>query len=146
MILLLKAVLDTAVPERDAALLVWLGIALLAIRGAHIAVSLGLRILNIRVTDEMVARMRMRLLETLYTWPRSLYTGIDDSELHTAIIQDTTRLKQMLNALLSSLFPALVSGIILFGLLFYLSWVLTLTMLVLVPPLLWVNRAVSRTD
>jgi ABC-type multidrug transport system fused ATPase/permease subunit len=143
-ILLLKAVLDTAVPERDSVMLVQLGLGLLALRVAHILISLGLRTLNIRVTEDMVMRVRLQLLETLYLWPRSFYTNIDDSELHTAIIQDTNRLKQMLNALLASLFPSLVSGLILFGLLFYLSWPLTLTMLALVPPLLWVSRVISQ--
>lgn len=143
-ILLLKAVLDRAVPNGDLPLLIWLGAGLLALRVAHSLVSLGLRTLNIRVTEEIVARLRMTLLETLYEWPRSFYTEVDDSELHTAIVQDTNRVKAMLNSLLATLFPSVVSSLILFGLLFYLSWVLTLTMLVVVPPMFWTSRVVSR--
>ena len=50
---------------------------------------------------------REDLVTHLYQLNRAFYAGADSNSLHARIVQDTTRVDQMSNALFSALIPAL---------------------------------------
>lgn len=141
---LIRYVFDDAIPNGSAQLLLLLGAALIGLQLLNMAASLGLRALNIRIMETVARRLRARMFDKLYTLPRTYYANVDNADLHTAIVQDTQRVKGMSNALVSKISPGIASSVVLLALLVYLSWTLTAVMMTVVPLMLLLNRAVSR--
>ena len=94
--------------------------------------------------EDAVFRLRSRIFEKLYELPRSVYATADQSDLHTVIVQDTARVKQMSNVLISVFLPRLVSVLVFAAVLFWLNWLLALVMTLVVPFMLVGNHVVSK--
>jgi len=124
-------------------LLVWMGLGILAIRLTSSAISLWLRAGHIRVIKDAVQRLREDLLTRLYVVSRWHYTRADRNTTHAQIVQDTERLDNMSNHVVSTLLPALCTTLALLVVLACLNWVLLLVMIALAPLLLLTSRLTS---
>ncbi len=143
-VVILVRILDEALPARDLRLLGWLCAALFAVRALGAVVALGLRFINIRAVEAAAMRLRGELVTKLYAVSRAFYTSLDAGEIHTAVVADTARVKRMLTVLLSDVVPAASAALLLFVLLLTLDPYLTLSLLLVVPPSLWVVGKLSR--
>jgi ATP-binding cassette subfamily B protein len=137
---LIRRVFDVVIPQRDVRVLVLMGLGILAIRLANSGISLWLRAGHIRVIKGAVQRLREDLLTRLYVVSRWHYTRADRNTTHAQIVQDTERLDNMSNHVVSTLLPAVFTTLALLVVLAFLNWRLLLIMVVLAPLLLFTSR------
>jgi ATP-binding cassette, subfamily B, bacterial len=123
---------------------VLIGIGIFLLRTLNGAIALWVRAKQIKTFKTAISRMREDLLARLYTFSRRFYTRLDRNTTHTRIVQDTERLDDVSNALMSRLLPALLSSFALIILLFFLNWFLLLVMVSLTPLLFLTLRLTGR--
>jgi ABC-type bacteriocin/lantibiotic exporter with double-glycine peptidase domain len=141
---ILRSVFDTALPNADIPLLLWLAAAIGIIRLGTSLCGVGLRRLQVKLLEDVAFRLRDGILQKVYSLSREEITKLGNGPLHTVSLLDTGRVKAMSNALLGRVVPAILSGLALAGLLFYLNLQLTLVMLGVLPVLVFVAAATSR--
>lgn len=137
---LIRHAFDVVIPRRNVSLLVLMGLGILAIRIANSGISLWLRAGHIRVIKDAVQRLREDLLTRLYVVSRWHYTRADRNTTHAQIVQDTERLDNMSNQVVSTLLPAVFTTLALLVVLAFLNWALLLVMIALAPLLLLTSR------
>ena len=71
---------------------------------------------------------------------RAAHTRLDQKTTHARIVQDTERLSNMSDALISRLIPSLFTSLALCIILLFLNWFLFLIMISLFPVLFLANR------
>ncbi len=129
---------DVAIPKAQITLLLWIGVGILVTRAANSAISLYMRALILRITKGAICQMRIDIVRRLYTLAREFYVSADTDMMHTRIVQDTERVDNMSNSLLSATLPALFTSAALVVVLIFLNWRLVIfTGAVL--PLLWLT-------
>jgi ATP-binding cassette subfamily B protein len=80
----------------------------------------------------------------LYALSREYYSKADVDRLHTRVVQDSERVDNMSNSLLSATLPAILTSTALMIVLLFLNWWLVLLMAATVPLLLLATRFTSR--
>jgi ABC-type bacteriocin/lantibiotic exporter with double-glycine peptidase domain len=144
--LLVRTVFDRVIPKHDFGLLLYIGLAILALYLVDAALTLYTRYLGLRITKHAIQRFRDELLKRLYTYSRSFYTEADRSQLHASVVQDTERLDVMTNALVVQFLPAFITSLALSAVLLILNWYLFLALISVLPVLyvlnLWLSRLV----
>jgi ABC-type multidrug transport system fused ATPase/permease subunit len=129
---------DVAIPKAQISLLLGIGFAILLTRAVNSAISLYMRALILRITKGAVCQMRIDIVRRLYSLSREFYAGADSDTIHTRIVQDTERVDNMSNSLLSAMLPAVFTSAALVVVLVFLNWrLVTVTATVL--PLLWLT-------
>jgi ABC-type multidrug transport system fused ATPase/permease subunit len=129
---------NTAVPKGQVALLIWIGLALVAFRLAASGLMLITRLMSLRVTKGAICEMRRDLIATLYALPRDYFGRNDASRVQTRIVMETERLDNLASTLLSSILPAALTTVCLAIMLLWLNAVLVL-MLAALLPLMWIG-------
>jgi ABC-type multidrug transport system fused ATPase/permease subunit len=137
---LIRYLFDVAIPQNNVHLLVLAGLGIFGFRLINSGISLWLRAINIRIINRSIFLLREDLLKKLYTFSRSFHTREDQKIIHTRIVQDTERLSNMSNTLMSRLFPSLFTSLALCFVLLFLNWFLVLVMITIFPVLFITNR------
>lgn len=137
---LIRYLFDVAIPQNNIRLLISAGIGILGFRLINSAISLWLRGINLRIINGAVFALREDLVARLYTFSRSFHTREDHKLVHTRIVQDSERLSNMSNVLLSRLLPSLFTSLALCFVLLFLNWFLVLVMVSLFPVIFLANR------
>jgi ABC-type bacteriocin/lantibiotic exporter with double-glycine peptidase domain len=135
---------DVAIPRSDVGLLLLLGFSIFATRIANSVVSLYMRRLIVRIIKSAVLALRYDLVARLYALSREYYSNADVDRLHARVVQDSERVDNMSNSLLSATLPAILTSTALMIVLLFLNWWLVLLMAATVPLLLVATRFTSR--
>jgi ABC-type bacteriocin/lantibiotic exporter with double-glycine peptidase domain len=141
---LFARVFDSAIPRRDVLLLVEIAAAIVAIRAVSSAIAIMFRLHVVRIIKGAITRLREDLLAGIYRMSYPQLNGSDLDRLQSRIVQDTERVDNVCNALLSSMLPPAISSIVLLALLAYVSWKLALIG-ALSLPLVWLLSRGART-
>lgn len=139
-LLLVRYVFDVAIPQKNVRLLVLIGIGIFLFRLTNSAVSLWIRTINISIIKTAIFNLREDLLSRIYRFSRAAHTQLDQKTTHARIVQDTERLSNMSDALISRLIPSLFTSLALCIILLFLNWFLFLIMISLFPVLFLANR------
>ncbi|MEJ2010060.1 MAG: ABC transporter ATP-binding protein [Acidobacteriota bacterium] len=139
-LLLVRYVFDVAIPQENIRLIVLIGIGIFLFRLMNSAVSLWVKSVNISIIKSSIFDLREDLLNRIYSFSRTAHTRLDQKTTHARIVQDTERLSNMSNALISRLIPALFTSLALCVVLLFLNWFLFLIMISLFPLLFLANR------
>ena len=137
---LIRYLFDVAIPQNNIRLLVLAGLGIFGFRLVNSGISLWLRAFNIRIINRSIFLLREDLLTKLYTFSRAFHTKADQKILHTRIVQDTERMSNMSNTLMSRPLPSLFTSVALCFVLLFLNWFLVLIMISLFPVLFLTNR------
>lgn len=137
---LIRYVFDIAIPQHNVSLLVIIGIGICVFRLANSAIALWTRSININIIKTAIFKLREDLLNRIYMFSRSTYIQLDQKTTHARVVQDTERLSNMSDALISRLFPSIFTSLALSIILVFLNWFLFLIMISLFPALLLANR------
>ncbi len=139
-LLLVRYVFDVAIPQKNIRLLVLIGVGIFIFRLTNSAVSLWIRSVNISIIKTAIFNLREDLLNRIYGFSRSVHTRLDQKTTHARIVQDTERLSNMSDALISRFIPSLFTSLALCIILLFLNWFLFLIMISLFPVILMANR------
>lgn len=143
-LLLIRHAVDAAIPRGDVQQLVLIGAAILLLRLAESAVSLWLRALNLRLVKTAITRLREDLLTRMYLLSRAAYAQFDRQRVHARIVQDTERLDNLGNQILSKVLPSIFSAGVLLGLLGYFNGWLLSALLAMAPLVFLIARLTGR--
>jgi ABC-type multidrug transport system fused ATPase/permease subunit len=124
--------------------LLWSVAGLLAIQIAGLVLGWWIRIAGLRTNQEVLARLRKQCIRFLYELPRSFHAAADAESLHYLIVQDANWIESMNDSLMGRLLPAILSAIMLFGILFWTQPLLAIVIAVCFPALFIVNRLAVR--
>ena len=139
-LLLIRYVFDVAIPQKNIHLLVLVGIGIFAFSLANSAISLWIRSINLDIIRIAIYKLREDLLSRIFMFSRNVYTRLDLKTTHARIVQDTERLSNMSDALVSKLLPSFFTSLALCLILFFLNWFLFLVVISIFPVLFFANR------
>src|SRR5262249_5665162 len=139
-----RRVFNVEIPDGDAGALVGIGAAILALYLASAACGLWTRYMSLRVTKESVTRLRARLLEKVYSLPRSYLDRRELRQLHSVVVQDSERLDGRSSALVALVLPSAVVATALAITALVLNPLLFAILAAVAPVLLLISRWIGR--
>jgi ATP-binding cassette, subfamily B, bacterial len=143
-LILIRYAFDRAIPRAQIALLLWIGLAIVATRAVNSAIGLYMRALILRMTKGAIGQMRIDIVRRLYWLSREFYAGADTGTIHAWIVQDSERVDDMSNSLLSVMLPAVFAGAALILVLIFLNWRLVIFTAAVLPALWLTGKFTGR--
>lgn len=144
-VFLVRYAFDVTIPGKDIRQLILIGILIFTIRFVNSAATVWLRNIHINIINKAIFRVRDDLLTRLYRFSRSFHTREDQKIIHARIVQDTERLGNLGNAIVSRIAPALIISLALAMVLIFLNWFLFLITVLLVPLIFLANRFIGKS-
>lgn len=123
---LIRYSFDEAIPNGDIVLLAWAGAGIVLTRLFHSGISLLSREYILRIMKGAIFEMRQDLVAKLYQLSREYYGRADADRIHARLVQDTERVDQMSDALMSRVIPSLITCVALIIVLIFINWWLVL--------------------
>jgi ATP-binding cassette, subfamily B, bacterial len=141
--LLLGAIVD-AILRRDTSLVLWIagGVAGLALLDALL--SIAGRWLSARIGEGLIYDLRTQVFRHVQRQPIAFFTRAQTGSLVSRLNSDVIGAQQALTSTLSSVVSNTLSLILVLGTMFYLSWLVTVVALVLLPLFIVPARIVGR--
>jgi len=143
-LMLIRYIFDDAIPQGNMNLLIMSGLGIFIFRLVNSVISLRVRAINVEIITSSIFSLREDLLHKVYMFARSVYTQLDQKNTHTRIVQDTERLSNVSNSLVSRLMPALFTSLALCLILAFLNWFLLLIIASLFPLSFFASRYTAR--
>jgi ABC-type multidrug transport system fused ATPase/permease subunit len=143
-LLLVRYAFDKAIPQKNIQFIILIGIGIFVFRLANSGIALWTSGVSIRVITTSISDLREDLLKRMYRFSRNVHTRLDQKTTHARIVQDTERLSNLSNALVSRFLPSLLSSLALCIILLVLNWKLFLIMMSLFPFLFLSNRYMGK--
>lgn len=138
-----KAVFDTAIAEGRTGLLLGLALLMLVLQVVNSAVHVASVYRLLRVTTEVVMRLRQAVFDKLYALSMRRYETTPMTDLHDRVVHETQRVDDMSLHGLSAAVPSSIFAVGILGVLIFINWVLFAVSVAFVPVMYAVNR-VSR--
>ena len=117
---------DQFIPSGDLGSIILTGVVITLLYLLNSSAALWNRYWLLECTKGIIKKVRIDVLHKLYSLPRSFYSSIEQSRLHTIAVQDTERLDVATNALFANIFPCICVTVVLSGVLIYLNALLFL--------------------
>jgi ATP-binding cassette subfamily B protein len=141
---LLRAIIDTALPDRDVRLLAWLVIAMVAVA----AVTSGLGVIqtwiSTKVGQHIMHGLRTSVFTHLQRQSIAFFTRTRTGEVQSRIQNDIGGMEAVVTSTATSIAANLTTAIGTAVAMVALSWRLSLISLVVMPPAIYLTRKVAR--
>ena len=141
--LLLREVIDNALPNEDLGLLTLLSIALMVVPLLNASVLVVQRWLNAAIGEGVIYNLRTALFNHLQKMSLSFFTHTKTGELMSRLNNDVVGAQRAVNTTLVSIVTNSVTVIATLIVMFLLEWRLTLLGLVVVPLFIYPARRVA---
>src|SRR3954452_20724329 len=142
--ILVKRVFDTDIPSGDAGGVAVSGVLILVLYMASAALALLTRYLVLKATKAAITRVRVGLLERVYTLSRAYFDQHAAGTLHSIIVQDSERLDRVSNALVALVLPSVIVSLSLSVIAVVLNPLLFAALACVVPVMLVLSRLLAR--
>ena len=142
--LLVGRAFDQSIPNDDTTELVLIGVAIVGLYFASVALGLWARHIVLLVTKAAITNLREQLIAKLLSLPRAWFDEREAGTLHSTVVQDSERLDRMGNAVAAQLLPAMVVCTALGITLLVLNPLLFVLLLTTGPILLILGRVTGR--
>jgi ATP-binding cassette, subfamily B, bacterial len=141
--LLLGAIVG-AILRRDTGLVLWIagGVAALAVLGAVLAIAQ--RWFSSRIGEGLIYDLRTQVFRHVQQQPIAFFTRAQTGSLVSRLNSDVIGAQQAITSTLSSVVSNIISLILVLGAMLYLSWLVTVVALVLLPLFILPARLVGR--
>jgi len=143
-VFLVRYIIDDIILAKDMTALLVACLAILALHFISGGLMLYVRYLILKVTKKVIRKIREEILEGYLALPRTYYSSIDQSLLHTRIVEDTQRIDVMSNALLAQFLPSMLVSCALMLIMLVLNWLLFLMVLSIAPLLYFLSRTIAK--
>ncbi|MBI3160022.1 MAG: ABC transporter ATP-binding protein [Chloroflexi bacterium] len=141
---LVRRALDESIPQGRTGELLLMGALMLALYMGNAGLNLFSRNKVYWINKHAVERLRQELIKKYYAFSRTQLYDIDRSLLHTVLVEEANRIDQMVSSLLANFLPAFFVSLFLGGMLIYLNWQLFVTLVLVVPGLVFLIRRLGR--
>lgn len=141
---LLRAIIDTALPQQDLLLLVWLAGGMIV--AALVSAGIGALqvVLSTRIGQAILHDLRVRLYAHLQTLSLRFFTGTRTGEVQSRIAGDIAGLQSLMTETANELGRSLSAVVMTAVAIVILDWRLSLFVLVIVPVTVLVSTRVAR--
>lgn len=123
---LIRYSFDEAIPNGEILLLTYAGAGIVVTRLLHSGISLLSRNYILRIMKGAVFEMRQDLVAKLYGLSHEYFGRADADRIHARLVQDTERVDQMSDALMSRVVPSVITCVALIVVLLFINWWLVL--------------------
>ncbi len=141
---LLRAVIDTALPNRDLPLLAALTGAMVAVAAVTAALGVVQTWVSTRVGQRVMHRLRTDVFTHLQRQSIAFFTRTRTGEVQSRITNDVGGLQAVVTGTATSIAANLTTTVATAAAMVALSWRLSLISLVVLPPSIWLTRRVAR--
>jgi ATP-binding cassette subfamily B protein len=131
--LIYRAIINEGILRRNPALIVHLAILIAGLGVLDAGLGLARTYLAARVGAEVVASLRTKLFEHIQRMPLAFFSRTQTGALVNRLVTDARGARRAFSDVLSNVAGNAVTVILIFGVLFALSWRITLLVLVLLP-------------
>jgi ATP-binding cassette subfamily B protein len=131
--LILRAVIDTAIPEKDRSMVALLAAAAVFLAIFNAALSLVQRYYSARIGEGLIFDMRTALFDHVQHQPLSFFTRTQTGSLMSRMNNDVIGAQQAVTNTLGTVFSNIVTVVVTLAFMFALEWRLTLLTLVILP-------------
>ena len=141
---LLRAVIDTALPERNAALLAWLVIGMVAVAAVTSAFGVIQTWISTKVGQHVMHGLRTGVFAHLQRQSVALFTRTRTGEVQSRITNDIGGMESVVTSTATSIAANLTTAVATAVAMVAMSWRLSLISLVVMPPAIYLTRKVAR--
>ena len=141
---LLRAVIDTALPERNAALLAWLVIGMVAVAAVTSAFGVIQIWISTKVGQHVMHGLRTGVFAHLQRQSVALFTRTRTGEVQSRITNDIGGMESVVTSTATSIAANLTTAVATAVAMVAMSWRLSLISLVVMPPAIYLTRKVAR--
>lgn len=142
--LLIREIIDGAIPAGDRRLLVWLFVGLVGVGLVVAVVSMVERWLSSSIGEELILDLRTMLYRHVHTMPIAFFTRTQTGSLITRLNNDVIGAQRALTGTLGGIVDNLISVTITLIVMFTLEWRVTLIAVALLPLFIVPARIVGR--
>jgi ATP-binding cassette, subfamily B, bacterial len=142
--LLIRQVIDVAIPDGDVNLLVWLFVAMLGVGVVVAGISLVERWLSASIGEELILDLRTMLYRHVHSMPIAFFTRTQTGSLITRLNNDVIGAQRALTGTLGGIVDNLISVSVTLVVMFALEWRVTLVAIALLPLFIIPARIVGR--
>ena len=141
---LLRAVIDTALPEKNVRLLVWLVAGMVAVAAISSAFGVVQTYISTKVGQQVMHGLRTSVFGHLQRQSVAFFTRTRSGEVQSRITNDIGGMEAVVTSTATSIAANLTTAIATAVAMVALSWRLTLISLVVMPPAIYLTRRVAK--
>ena len=141
---LLRAVVDTALPERNLTLLARLVAGMVAVAAVTAALGVCQTWISTRIGQQVMHRLRVGVFTHLQRQSVAFFTRTRTGEVQSRITNDIGGMQSVVTSTATSIASNLTTSVATVAAMAALSWRLSLVSLVVMPPAVWLTRRVAR--
>jgi ATP-binding cassette subfamily B protein len=141
---LLRAVIDTALPERNTALLAWLVIGMVAVAAVTSAFGVIQTWISTKVGQHVMHGLRTGVFAHLQRQSVAFFTRTRTGEVQSRITNDIGGMESVVTSTATSIAANLTTAVATTAAMVVMSWRLSLISLVVMPPAIYLTRKVAR--
>ncbi|MGH3258440.1 MAG: ABC transporter ATP-binding protein [Streptosporangiaceae bacterium] len=141
---LLRAVIDTALPERNVRLLAWLVIGMVAVAAVTSAFGVIQTWISTKVGQQVMHGLRTRVFSHLQRQSIAFFTRTRTGEVQSRIQNDIGGMEAVVTSTATSIASNVTTAIATAVAMVALSWRLSLISLVVMPPAIFLTRKVGK--
>jgi ATP-binding cassette, subfamily B, bacterial len=141
---LLRAVIDTALPERDLALLAWLTAGMVAVAAVTSVFGVVQTWISTKIGQQVMHRLRSDVFAHLQRQSVAFFTRTRTGEVQSRITNDIGGMQSVVTSTATSVASNLTTAVATAVAMAVLSWQLSLISLLVMPPAIYLTRRVAR--
>jgi ATP-binding cassette, subfamily B, bacterial len=141
---LLRAVIDTALPDRNLRLLAWLVAAMVAVAAVTSALGVIQTWISTKVGQQVMHELRTSVFTHLQRQSIAFFTRTRTGEVQSRIQNDIGGMESVVTSTATSIASNLTTAVATAVAMVALSWRLSLISLVVMPPAIFLTRKVAR--
>jgi ATP-binding cassette subfamily B protein len=138
--LLLKALLDTAIPHKDRTLVTWIALAAVGLALANAVLSLVQRYYSARMGEGLIYDLRVELFDHVQRMPIAFFTRTQTGALQSRLNNDVVGAQQAVTSTLGTVLQNIIQIVVTLAIMFRLDWQVTLLTLIALPCFIYPAR------
>ena len=142
--LLFRALLDTAVPEKDRLLVTWLALGAVGLALANAVLNLWQRWYSARIGEGLIFDMRTKLFDHVQRMPVSFFTRTQTGALMSRMNNDVIGAQQAITNTLGTVVGNVIGLAVTLTVMLGLEWRLTILTLIVLPAFIIPARRIGR--
>ena len=142
--LLLKTLIDDGILPRHTAVVLWVAGLVAALALFSAVLSIWQRWLSARIGEGLIYDLRTQVFEHVQRQPIAFFTRAQTGSLVSRLNSDVIGAQQAITSTLSGVVSNVLSLLLVLGAMLYLSWLVTVVALVLIPMFIIPARLVGR--
>jgi ATP-binding cassette subfamily B protein len=142
--LLLREIIDHGILARNDRLVIWIAILVAAVAIFDAGLGFAIRWFSARIGEGLIYDLRTQVFDHVQRQPIAFFTRAQTGSLVSRLDGDVVGAQQAITSTLSGVISNLLSLIVILITLFYLSWLVSVIALILIPLFLIPARLVGR--